>query len=136
MFVRACTLVLALALLLSGCGGDSTPVGTVKLFLKLSNNLNTEKKIYDLLARRTRLRMKKAAQQACDDIGGHTDRLKPEEMFMLGLANPPHNVGEIKLQRKSGDRAWVKLTDRKGKRTEVWELIKEEEGWRIILPHK
>jgi len=140
MFVRvrggAVAVVLAWGLLLAGCGGDASPVGTVKLFLKLSNNLNTEQQMHDLLAQQTLLRMKRSAQQASDHIGGHMGRLKAVDMFMLGLANPPSKVGEVKLQRKQGDRAWVKIGDRKGKHTEVWELVKEKGGWRIILPRR
>ena len=138
MFVRvrggAVAVVLAWGLLLAGCGGDTSPVGTVKLFLKLSNNLNTEQQMHDLLAKQTCQRMKENALQASDHIGGQMGRLKSVDMFLLGLANPPSKVGEVKLQRKQGDRAWVKVVDRKGKHTEVWELVKEEGGWRIILP--
>ena len=129
-------LAVAACLLLSACGGDSTPVGTVKLFLKLSNNLNTEQKMYELLAPQTRLRMQQSARQASDQIGGHKGRLKPEDMFLLGLAAPPARVGEIKLLSKKGDRASVTISDRKGKHTEAWHLVKEEGGWRIILPRR
>ena len=76
MFVRvrggAVAVVLAWGLLLAGCGGDTSPVGTVKLFLKLSNNLNTEQQMHDLLAKQTCQRMKENALQASDHIG-YTD---------------------------------------------------------------
>ncbi len=124
----------ALVICLAACGGDSSPVGTVKLFLKLSNNLNTEQQMFELLAKETRDSMGRKAKQASEHIGGHMDHIRPREMFMLGLANPPSKVGTIELQRKDGDRAQVKVTDREGKHTEVWELIREEDGWRIILP--
>lgn len=139
---RARALALALALLLTACGGDSTPVGAVKLFLKLSNNLNTEQQMFDLLAKDTRDRMGRKAKQASDHIGGHMDRIQPREMFMLGLANPASKLGAVELQRKDGDRAWVKISDRKvdsagnALHIEVWELVKEEGGWRIILPKR
>ena len=133
--LRSCLLTLT-CLLFSACGGDATPVGTVKQFLKLSNNLNTETKMFELLSASTRKRMEQSSRVASDHIGGHMGRLRPEEMFMLGLANPPSDVGEIKLQREQGKQARVKITDRKGKHTEIWELVKEQDGWRIILAKK
>ncbi len=131
-----CHIAVVLLLSAAGCtAGDRSPVGAVREFLKQSSMLNSDQAVFDLLGPKTRARLEQVAGKTTTLMGGRR-RVTAAKMFLLGLADPPYKVGKITLQRKQGDRAWVKLEDKKKKYTEIWQLVKVDGRWRIELPDK
>ena len=130
---QAALFALAAMVLLTGCSReDSTPQGTVKAFMTAVASVEAEK-AYALLAPSTREALKSRAAVASRHTGGRK-QLKPADMILLGLVQSLHEVSSVEVLSESDTEAKVRLTSgSKEPAVEELNLVKEENGWRILL---
>jgi len=127
-------------LLAAGCSDaptDETPSGTVRLFLQAMERSERDpaalEDAYRLLARPTRRALMERAHMA-GSLGGR--EFRPWEMLVRGRYRQtftPRRGARGMSESIDGDRATVRVTAADGERRAEVPLVREEEGWRIVI---
>jgi hypothetical protein len=138
--VVGCAWALALAMGVAACSdapSDDTPRGTVRLFLQAMERSERDpsalEDAYRLLARPTRRALMERAHMA-GSLGGR--EFQPWEMLVRGRYRQtftPRRGGRGMRESIEGDRATVTVTASDGERRAEIPLLREEDGWRIVI---
>jgi len=128
--------IAALLVLVSCTGEEARPEGTARLFLRAIAAADAEE-VYRLVAPASRQRLEALARLATDQTGGRK-KIKPQDLLIAGMNQLPSAKPLVVEQQPKimGDSAAVRLLDQKGKVRFVFEMVRAERRWRVLLPPK